>query len=67
MTEQEAHEPHDQPGLFKRPIWFRSEHLTWLDQKVAELRAQERDSGGEVTQISRSEVLRRLVDQEMAK
>jgi hypothetical protein len=54
------------PPLFKRPIWFRSEHLTWLDQRVAELREAERAAGQEITQISRSEVLRRLLDEKIA-
>ena len=58
-------EMHEQPSLFKRPIWFRSEHLTWLDQQVAELRERERTEGGEITQISRSEVLRRILDERM--
>jgi hypothetical protein len=62
----ESYEEHDQPQLFKRPIWFRSEHLTWLDQQVAELRERERTEGGEITQISRSEVLRRLLDEKIA-
>lgn len=62
----EIYEEHDQPPLFKRPIWFRSEHLTWLDQQVAELREKERTEGGEITQISRSEVLRRLLDERIA-
>lgn len=51
--------------LFRQPIWFTDAQLDWLDDQVRIARSEERRSGDERTQISRSTIIRRWIDTEI--